>query len=523
MSLYSYHIFMFPFQWEPKSREEKPFSERFNLNDLQPRLNSSWQNYPVPANDDYATELYNEKNFFYKFVHKALYDTGNEPLPVIRHYERKEAYNGELEYEIGVKANGQDTYRLKLKSIGLDLFSTGTGVLIFYIENQHYAEMRDVMRINQYGRRIFPPFLTKDKGAEGTKYLELADYICINGLTGEPHRYYEDFLSYTADKPWTEARFITSLIDDFCTDIDPEPVIDDRMFTMCWYLNAEKGVEISDSKRYYKMMRSNDWHEFLFIDSNGSTCQNDRLQKELLEKHTYPRWQKFGTLYGITRHSFMAVSNDGWFPENILLGYFRTIYVRIAELVLVQRASVLKFSAEVTRLSTLDDKKKQTLADEIDKFYKSYIQFVNQIYFREITTQEQGIDLYDRLQDSMRIKDQVKDLDNEIEELHKYATLLDEKAQSRNIALLTILGSLFLAPSFIVGFYGMNVVPEWLHDKPWVLPSVMVAIILLASSLLGVVLLNKRDKKVLVYMLIGFIALITLATLSIVIFERYIP
>jgi len=286
MSLYSYHIFMFPFQWEAKSKKEKPFSERFTLDEIHPRLNSSWQNYPEPVTNEYATELFNEKNFFYKFVHKALYDSVNDPLPVIRHYERKEAYNGGLEYEIGIKAHGKNTYRLKLKSIGLDLFSTGTGVLIFYLENHLYGEFGDVMRINQYGRRIFPPFLTKDKGTDGTKDFELADYICINGLSGEPHRYYEDFSTYTAYKPWTEARFITSLIDDFSADIDPKPVIDDRMFTMCWYLNNIKGAEISDDRRYYKFVRSNEWHEYLYIDSDGSTCQNLRMQKDLLEKHT---------------------------------------------------------------------------------------------------------------------------------------------------------------------------------------------------------------------------------------------
>jgi hypothetical protein len=40
---------MFPFQWEAKSKKEKPFSERFTLDEIHPRLNSSWQNYPEPV------------------------------------------------------------------------------------------------------------------------------------------------------------------------------------------------------------------------------------------------------------------------------------------------------------------------------------------------------------------------------------------------------------------------------------------------------------------------------------------
>lgn len=517
--MFSYHIFMFPFQWEPESRKEKPFSERFRLNEIKPRLNSGWQNFPAPVNKEYKTEFYNEKNFFYEFVHKALYDSGDDRLPVIRHYERKEAYNGGLEYEIGVKAHGKSNYILKLKSIGLDLFSTGTGVLIFYLENHKYPEIRDVMRINQYGRRIYPPFLTKDNDVGGTKDLEIADYIQIHGLSGEPHRYYEDFSLYTAESSWTAARFITSLIKDFCTDIDPKPVVDDRMFTMCWFLNNEKAAEISDPRRYYKLVRSNEWHEFLYIDSDGSTCQNLRMQKKLLDRQTYPRWQQKGTLYGITRHSFMAISNKDWFAENILLGYFRTIYVRIAELVLVQRASVLKFSAEVTRLSKLDNERNHALADEIEQFYKSYIQFVNQIYFREVTTQEQGIDIYDMLQDSMRIKEQVKDLDNEIEELHNYATLVDEKAQSRDIRLLTILGSLFLIPSFIAGFYGMNLIPDnFREEKGRLLWIVSFLIIFVALGLWWSVKLNSRDKQRKVNILIGVISALIVVSMALALF-----
>jgi len=515
MSLYSYHVFMFPFQWTPKGREGEDFDERHKLNKILPQTNSQWENKPQPESPGYQTELYNEKNFFYKFVHNALYDDDpKKKFPTIKHYERKEAYKTNLIYEIGVIANSKSVYKLHLKSIGLDMFSTGTGVLIFYLENHDYPEFDNVRRINQFGRRIFPPFLDKTSHVEATKFVELADYIAITGLMGESYRYHEDFTQFKTTEPWGKARFIKSLIDDFSPAIEIEPVVDDRMFTMCWYFNNKLSNEIKDSSKFQDFAVGDQWHQFLYVDGgDSSTCQNDIMREDLLAKNTYSRWQKWGTLYGMTKYSFMAISNDSFFPRNILLTHFRTMYVRLVEMVLIQRASILKFSAEVTRLSSLDEKDSRKPADQISDFYKAYIRFVNQIFFREITAQEQGIDLYDLLTDNMRIKDQVKDLDNEIGELHNYASLLDEKSQSRNLSLLTILGSLFLIPSFIVGFFGMNFFKyndSFVNTKIGIIGAI---IILSATIMYGIYHFTKKGKRRIVSALIVIMILLAVCIL----------
>ncbi len=515
MSLNSYHIYLFPFQWSKKESKDKEFSKRFSLDGIATAIDSQWENIVEPKNHDYKVELYNEKNFFYKFVHKALYDSGIKEKATVKHFERKEAYEQDVVYEIGVKAGYKSTYRLKLNSIGLDVFSTGTGILMFYLENSEYSKIEDVRRINQYGRRVFPPFIGADNYEETTKGAELADYICIKGLNGGESRYFEDFSQVSKSmQPWGTAKFIKSLLDDFNPKLEIEPVVDDRMFTMCWYFDNNHGNRISDNKEFYKFLRSDAWHQYLYIDSSYSTCQNDRMQKELLEKNTYTRWQKFGTLYGITKKSFMVMSHDGNIPKKVLLTYFRTTYVRIVELALIQRASILKFSAEVANLSSLAENNKQKLADRIGDFYKSYIRFVNQIFFREITAQDQGIELYDLLLENLRTQEQVKDLDTEIGELHNYATLLDEKEQNRNLSLLTILGSLFLVPSFIVGYFGMNFFgKDDIKLSEDGLPFILAIILLLAGGLFGVVKLNKNKPKIWLKILIGFIALLILGVI----------
>ena len=152
----------------------------------------------------------------------------------------------------------------------------------------------------------------------------------------------------------------------------------------------------------------------------------------------------------------VLLTDGGWYAKNILLTTFRTMYSRMVELSLIQRASILKFSDEVTSLSDLQAKPNE-LEEKISDFYKEYIRFVNQIYFREVTAQEQGIEMYNMVQDKMKIADQVKDLDNEIGELHQYAILLADKQRNTSLAILSTIGAIFIIPTFMAGFFGMNI------------------------------------------------------------------
>jgi len=510
--MHSYHIFIFPFQWEHASQKDKPFGSRFDLGTIRLAKASSWLNISEPQSNQYKLELYNEQNFFYEFVHSALYDDGTGQNSVLRHFERAETVQEhKVTYKIGVVAGKKQVYELLVRSITLDLYATGTGLLTFYLINSKYSDFEDVTRINQFGRRVYPPFIDLKTGIEGTKDAELADFISIEGLSASGYKYFEDFNSFTYKDTWKSGQFVRSLIQDLDPELEITPVVDDRMFTMCWFLNNELASKIKDPKAYHSFVQSDQWHRYLFVDGSGSSCQNDAFRRKILQTHTYPRWQKYGTLYGITRYSFMAISEEGDWIEKVFVGYFRTHYTRMTGLSLIQRASVLKFSEEVTHLSRLPDKDVKKLADNIGTFYQAYIRFVNQIYFREITAQDQGIELYNMLHDSLKIKEHVKDLDNEISELHNYASLNDEKSQSRNLGLLTVLGSLFLAPSFIVGFFGMNTLK--FEDNNSIQKLITLLVLISAGLLFGIAHFHKRNNRKVTNLLIITMAIITILML----------
>lgn len=484
MSKYSYHIFMFPFQWQIKEYKDKLFSEQINLDNIDYAIGSKWERFSVPDNENDADVLYNERNYFYKFVHDALYDNGKHSS-LIRHYERNEPKHGEVTYVVDC---GEKVYDLKVEAINLNLYSTGVGVLSFYLNNEKYPEPKDVLRINQAGRRVFPPFI-----ASVTYRGLIAHSIEIKGLHGRETGYREDFKGYTNKTPSNlPAAFITDMIHEVAKNIDLKPVIDDRMFVQCWYKNDEWAKEFCGDN-YEKFLNSSKWYEFVFVDDlGGMSCQNENMQKEIIKKATYERWQKWNSLYGISRYSMVYLTNNGC--PKYLLDYFETEYARMAELILVQKASVLRFSAEVTNLSNMDIKRE--FSEKVSSLYKEYIRFVNQIHFREVSAQDQGIELYKKLYETMNLGEQVDKLDEEIAELYNYVSLKEDHESSKTMSMLTWIATIAVPMTVMAGIFGMNnnllgKGDAWINHS-----SVQLAFVIVLTMLVyfGVIIKNKRLK-----------------------------
>ena len=95
MSTISFHNFMFPFRWKINGLDDRPFSEQVNLENIRYALSSNWERMSKPIVEEEKDGLYNERNYFYEFVHPALYDDGS-PQTLVRHYERREPKHGDV-------------------------------------------------------------------------------------------------------------------------------------------------------------------------------------------------------------------------------------------------------------------------------------------------------------------------------------------------------------------------------------------------------------------------------------------
>ncbi|MCD4793399.1 MAG: CorA family divalent cation transporter [Bacteroidales bacterium] len=508
---YSYHIFMFPFRWdycEAKDNcknKKQNFSERTKLEKFQNLLipnekDTNWETNKYKTDN---SANYNEFTYFYDFVRDAIFDTTEKQeheKKVMNHYAYK-TNDKKYKYEISLKAGNK--YSLDIKEIYLHVFTTGVALLSYHLKNNETDKFEDILKINEYGRRIYPQFLdNKEPYTDVTKTKFLADKIMIvksplcsehdnnpQIIAEEDFSKYNDF-SNIKDDAFILPDFIEKLLgNNFITKDEKNkikiiPIIDDRMFVISWYGNSylinklqSKDI-LTEQHRYrgtttgttitseqYNYINNSDWYRYLFIDGSSPMCQNSDMIQNLLQKHSYARFIDWGTLYGVSRYSFVCLTSDletlkkndaDFIPVHI-----KTMYYQMIVLSLMQRASILRFSDEVTTISQNPDDNKQL--EDIKHINKAYLKFINSMYFREVTAQEQGIELYDMMQEHMRIERDVKDLNREIDELYQYANMIEDKKERERMNRLQIWGAIILIPTLIAGILGMNT-----HDRDFI-------------------------------------------------------
>ena len=120
----------------------------------------------------------------------------------------------------------------------------------------------------------------------------------------------------------------------------------------------------------------------------------------------------------------------------------------------MQRATLLNLSSELAYISTLP---KSELSPSIASIYEIYIQFINELYFKEVTEDAEGSYIFEQLSKAFKIEEELEQLNFEVDEVHEYANLVEQSASNLKVQLLTIIGAALVIPSFVTGFFGMNI------------------------------------------------------------------
>lgn len=534
----SRHIFYFPFSWDWKVEKKRKDVAFKGLNSIE---SDKWRKGKTKDDNEELKHLFNELNYFFPFIHKELYEYTDEmggmlasvlneeeikkwkDEPRMLHFESK---SSDLKYEIVVKVKEDDEirwrkYSLDIDAVNLNFYSTGVGLLSIYTRNRsgfclqtkersdwNNAEKRiidrdDVLKINQFGRRLMPPFYNDLEYRS-----EIAESIRISGTGIDLYDDFSDFQKTENNiiKPasWKCSKVIAGLLSDFEEHIRYEIVIDDRMFVMAWYKNAtclswaKNNLDNSKADHEAENEGNNYWYRYLFVDNESATCQNPHMRLDLLKDHSYLRWTDRNSLYGVTRYSFVYLTNAG--VPDFLLVYFESIYARMVELVLMQRATVLKFSERINMISKHDasiSKDRELIQREVNRLCHDYIIFKNQFYFKEVTAQDQGIEMYDMLQKSLRLEEMVKDLDEDIQELYQYHSILEEQEGNRKAQTLNNIMSFFTPASLAAAFFALG---SWKvswtsYSDPWYIRSVGVIGSILFAAIVLLIVWCKNIKR----------------------------
>ncbi|GAA0182530.1 hypothetical protein SH2C18_48950 [Clostridium sediminicola] len=493
--IFSSHIFIFPFTWDYQSNKKEK-SENF-MEFIEDKIDKDkWINLKefnkkqieksnTKEKQEFMDNEYNEKYYFYDNVRNALYDS-DENSKVRTYYFDK----GSGKYKIEIIKEIKETFSLDIDKIELKMYESEIGFLSFYLNNTEKKDLDSILNINDYGRRIYPQFKPIEKAksaflADSIKLdfgdgLEIKEVFSKEDFAKEGFRISKTILGILGDKFTCEKEEIKN------SKVIIQPLIDDRMFTLCWYGNddfsnslkrevirdrrrlvmRDRRIIVSDPEREANYSNSKDWYKYMFIDNGDECCKNKGMLKEQIKNNTYARWSGYGTLYGITRYSLMVLTSEDSDNESfadLIRKHINTQYCRMAQLALMQRATALKLSNEAAKLAKFDE-----VNDELDKKVKGlnekYIKFKNSLYFTEVTAQEQGIEMYDILFKNMKIEREVQAIENKIDLFQKYVEIeIQNKAEKKQnetnsfLNYLAVFGTVISIPTLITGFFGMNV------------------------------------------------------------------
>ncbi len=504
--LHSSHIFMFPFRFDYANKSivndkgyiheyafyyNNDIGNRINLDGIEKKLKKENWHYEKYSTHNDLEEMhlaYNEFAYFYDYAKDSLYNRDNFNEDAISSFFRKgrvvkdeegkekivDFYKDEI-YKIevlntqeGKVINPPTTYELEIQGVTLRIFHTGIAILSIELENYKHKEFKDILRINDYGRRVYPQYIGDDKEDRtyATKKSFLPNSISIGSDNVEDFNAfeYEDIeigkhiMQVLGTGLFADKKSLTkdnATYDKFYI----QPSLDDRMFVMSSYVNKELSEELTNC---YSYKESDAWYEYVFADGNGATVKNSMMKKELLKQATYDRWSNWGTIFGVTRYSFMAVISP---QATYVVKHMNTMYFQMATLLLANRTSILRFSDEIAALVSPPQKldiEKHT--DKLEKLYDIYLKYYNRLYFKEVTHQDQGIELYDIGIKQMRIGSHVDKLDGKFEKLFNFMNLKAEKKQSSRMDKLTIWGAVLLIPSFVISLFDLDEVKAFFTE-----------------------------------------------------------
>lgn len=500
--IYSYHIFIMPFRWEGEEHAQ------VRMDDIckQLELRGCWEkiDYTQAAvsyiNQD-SRSLYAEKQYFHPYVQKAIYG-GDEN--VVANYAFRIEQNDKLNYII---EKNDEVYKLLISSIRIKVYNTGVALVSIHCENHEYNDWKSIKAINDYGRRMALPFIPYD--CTGSICADKIEIKSDNQADVDfSYDMKEIINSFNNDNRIPENRigdYILQLLNFSLANDDREirqfgeenipadrkiipicPILDDRMYVMC--LANKNGQNIVRNK--------NSLYEFLFIDCEGSiSCPNEEMRDSLLKEHTYERWIQqwtiYGTLYGMTAHSFVECSD---FEPNI--NSFLTQYYQICCIVLAQRASLLNFKDEIMKLSFGVEERNKGIDTKHTKWLMSlqerYIAYQNQLDFFEISSQEQAIDIYEALRSANMIDKENEIFKNQLDNIYNAANVnLDYRLNVGGLAF-AIAAIIIAFPSFLSDGSGIKInAINWYLT--FGLPALIVVVFVIIKKAFGrKIKLNKR-------------------------------
>lgn len=472
---YSKHIFILPFVISNDKGLELQANVWGKISDMK--------DLPYLEEDRYR---YAYEKFLNQEVHDAIRDysrtyryKGGERYYQVHCY-RKEEDSSVAENDTHIQSYQLDINYILMRLIQDDAkddtdsrIPARTGFLIIAADNYYYEDLESIRAINQYGRRIYDPFLTPVLYYRESPYdITLSDQSSTEVVSpiAEPR---DDFSVgkvkvKSAIKDLFHSFFGQNILlfpQGFREKNDKQlleinRILDDRMFVLSDY-QLEKSdfdelslaIRETSDPQFQKFCQASDGdgqlelvynqqkrlYSYIYLDNGDSTCQSARAIVPLLQRSIYDRWLDYGTIYGVTQHSMIMLTTKG--VPDFLLTYFYTEYLEMILFVLTQRVRILSFSSDAGERA-----KNSENTDAILQLQKRYVIFKNQFLLPELSSQEQAVELYQMMQENFFILSQKEILDDQITSLYEISqaeSAVEEKKRDEKLNMIVLALTIF--------------------------------------------------------------------------------
>lgn len=468
---FSQHIFLLPFTFASPKREMSTAALCAEAaNHIASSLFPIWKESLFRPQDGGAA--YGEFQYFHPHVREQYFSLA-PGQGAVRFFKLALPSQGQARYRL-YRGNSKEPFELLIKGVSLRLCDTGVGLLSIELHNHSHASLDEVLLINDLGRRVFPPFMspTADDAAiiadnvPSKVEIDLG-YLCAVGEFDDLHfkRPVQAVASHLTQLMASAGFGLQGEEEASGLPYSFRPTADDRMFVVCWYGSDELSQRLTakHSDAHYSYEKDADWYRFTFVDGGSPLCRHDGMLRELIAQTTYQRWTEEGTLFGLSRYSLVCLTDRQWYGLNVIRHHMRGIYAQMAAMLLIQRASLLRFSQKVGRVSAL------ALAGErgviasptevgihAEKLQADFLKFFNGLWAREVSPQEQGLEMYSQAFELVGLGQAMEELRAEIHDLYDYLRLLQERDENRGVRGLTKLGAMFLPMSLLAALFSMN-------------------------------------------------------------------
>ena len=366
------------------------------------------------------------------------------------------------------------------------LFQPGESVDFELTGEEELVRAGDIAWIRDAGRRLFWPYGCRKVGfhpPEAPVYLALrtanenivmCDYLSLEELSSEPVTRPEYF-------NWTQALICPECVSQKRLENRPEAFAgdllvmsyfnDDRMYlhgtivsgvysqlAMDGWIHRNEidsvNMESGEAKRYLEGLKA--WYAIMAADNdwNSATCQDLDMLRTKCEEATDPRWVGCGTLYGLYYNSMTQLMGNG---NELLSQNMDWMYYQMFLVAILQRSSMQRFYREASGGAL---KRSRREASRLAVALKEkYVQFMNSMWFTEVTEQEQGCDFFSMLQRNMGLSDDMELLDSAIEELNDLTGKRLEDLINTYILPVTIL-------DFVLSIIDVFIKDVFIRDEP---------------------------------------------------------